>query len=1074
MRRGYNDHFRFRAKNPFLGEGQLVFANGDQTEGQAPSAQPKGIHAQIQEGPKLVASPELLALYPADQPPTQLQIAIEEFQDIEINLDFLDRINRYLQTDTETFDLGALPWKQNAEKIEEAVRNLQSKVTGLDLEVDDQVWATIRNKEEAEQRIQMVQLLSTWYEKIYEKYRERAQLIHELTVKAYAEEYDKLSAKWDAAPDIYRSYANNRKEQYEAAKKNLLAQAKEEIPLGDEKRLMELLSNYKKIFVDEEANLNRALKEMEQGVDVNGLQVELDIIKGRKKKEFQPKLGDFVSKSNAIIGHLKRLLSEVERSSLDDTEKNRRLKLLKGYLKKYESGLKKVSTFDAENFSNSSPMMERDEKGEDTEPMLFKGTDGQMHEVPLGLQDRIDMLKSGILTPEHVQVLSGTLADEIENYGSVIDFFNEDVSGRLDEALKMIKTETVEGPIRDGFGSNYKVIMMSPMDIWTMLEYAGQSFERSMNRTREYKVGKVGAMISQPLENLTWGPFKHFAVIPGDLDKKQTAAENEAVDFYMNDYKSNDDASVIQLSHEAGNQDQLKACIQLLAERGRLDWFDPLLLKQINRFQSVISFGIKDTDIHTYRASTPKFHESLRVALDSIYGDADFFRNMTSQNESSFNSAKEKYKAELYNASRQRGGLQGVTVEMLRLYKQNGADSKVDPAKFEYAVELGVIEGAVQPAELGLYMLIQAANMGLLPFDRLEKLYANKAGAIPYLEIFNEKIFNHNVLRQWANISPLDGESMSAMSNYQVPHKFMQWFHTFVMVNPRVRGRITQKLSSGTKLDSDLVTLFIPYSSESSYTNMLQVTPQGNTVEEWVIHGASQYQLFALHNQLAHMDDIDKEVEGKFEGVSANDELTNMIAGYVKWDSTLEGRYNFGKEHVRWTDSMKKEGPRCDFVNNYYFDGSEKDASGSAQYATAYGYAVKTREIIHKLDPEIFDILFMVGKPSEADVKKVVQLAGEKYFYDFGGNPPTESEAMYKNISGLIGVIIKKQRKGSEGTLRKLIEEVKAGHAEFNKAHNEDPKTKDETPWDDEVQFYPPMPKEETGGEGVSSGWITS
>jgi len=1067
MRRGYNDHFRFRAKNPFLGEGQLVFADGDDPGVQAPSKapQPKSIHSEIQAGPQLKASPELIAMYPEGQPPTQLQIATDEFQVLEVNLDFLDRINRYIQTDTEKFDLGALPWKQNAEKISEAVTNLQATVTDLDLNVDKDVWVTIRNKEESEQRIQMVQLLSTWYEKIYETYRKRAQLIHELTVKAYVAEYDKLGAKWDDAPNVYRSYANHKKEQFEAAKANLLAQTSHEIPLGEEKRLVEMLAVYKHFFEDEEAKLNRALKEMEREVDLKGVQEKLDAVKERHSKEYKPKTSEFISKSNTILIHLRRLLTEVERSDLDDTEKKRRLKLLSEYVGKYEKGIKNVQSFSNETFSNSNPFLEIDENGKPGAPKLFKGTDGNMHQMPIGLQDRINMLNSGILDPEQVQALAGGIQDEVKNYDSILDKFKDDVEGGLDQALETISTETVAGPIREGFGSNREIIWMSPMDIWTMLEYAGQSFERSMNRTREYKVGKVGSMISRPLEKLSdWGPFKHFAVIPGDLDKKQTAAENEAVDFYMNDYKSNDDASVIQLSHEAGNKDQLKACIQLLAERGRLNWFDPLLLKQINRFQSVISFGLKNSDINTYHASKPKFDESLRVALDSIYGDADFFRNMTSQNESSFNSAKEKYKAELFNAARQRGGLQGVAVEMLRLQQLKGSDSKVDPAKFEYTIEIGITEGAIQPPELGLYMLIQAAHMGLLPFDRLEKLYANKAGAIPYLEIFNEKIFNHNVLKQWANIVPLDSESLNTMSGGAVPNKFMQWFHTFVMANPRVRGRIMKVLSQGTgNLDSDLLPLFIPYNSETVAANMLQINPHGHTIEEWVIHGASQYQLLALHNQLAHFDEQDKEQGANFGSVSAHDELSNMITNYIKWDSTLENRFDpsKGKDHVRWTDTMKKQGARCDFVDKIYWGSDDTDAEGNKYYGTTYGYALKVREIITELDPEVFEILFKEGAaPNPGEVQRVVEIAESRYGYDFGSAKPQDADTLYRQLSGIVNAIVRTQD-SSTGTLRPLIAKVKAAHAEVN---------------DDvgRLQMYPPISKEETGGEGVSSGWVTS
>ena len=170
----------------------------------------------------------------------------------------------------------------------------------------------------------------------------------------------------------------------------------------------------------------------------------------------------------------------------------------------------------------------------------------------------------------------------------------------------------------------------------------------------------------------------------------------------------------------------------------------------------------------------------------------------------------------------------------------------------------------------------------------------------------------------------------------------------------------------------------------------------------------------------------------------------------------MDRRYlNTGsKKYVRWTDTLKNQSPRSSFVNNYFWNGKAKDDSGNNAYGTTYAYAVRCREIISQLDPEIFSILFKAeGAPTEVEVKTITDKAASVYGYNFDGNVPKTGDELYSRISGLVGAIIQNQNVEG-GTLRTLISQIKSQHNEFYTQHNDDNAGDN---WGEAINFYPPV-----------------
>ena len=193
---------------------------------------------------------------------------------------------------------------------------------------------------------------------------------------------------------------------------------------------------------------------------------------------------------------------------------------------------------------------------------------------------------------------------------------------------------------------------------------------------------------------------------------RQQKAEAEEVSEWKSRYENLDAWQLMDemrkiAASTAPSQDQLKAILRILAEKGRIDWRDPNLWICLNKLQSTTELKPGDKLL---LHNPVLLRQRLQTALGEIY-DYDEFSSLERSNEGSYQSEKGKYDT-LH--SRMQDTLDDRLDELLA---QHRAGEQVDPILYESIMEYSIKNGKCF-AENIMFHLIAGMASGLLAPDR--------------------------------------------------------------------------------------------------------------------------------------------------------------------------------------------------------------------------------------------------------------------------------------------------------------------------------------------------------------------
>lgn len=201
-----------------------------------------------------------------------------------------------------------------------------------------------------------------------------------------------------------------------------------------------------------------------------------------------------------------------------------------------------------------------------------------------------------------------------------------------------------------------------------------------------------------------------------DLGREARARQQKAEAEEVNEWKSRyETLDAWQLMDElkgiangiAPNRDQLKAILKILADKGRIDWYNQDLWTALNKLQTKVELKPGD---QLLLHNSVLLRQRLRTALGEIY-DYDEFENLERTNEGSYQSEKGKYDT---RHSRMQDKLTDQLDEMLIQHKTG---EQVDPILYESIMEYCIKNGKSY-AENIMFHLISGMAAGLLAPDR--------------------------------------------------------------------------------------------------------------------------------------------------------------------------------------------------------------------------------------------------------------------------------------------------------------------------------------------------------------------
>ncbi|MBU0981481.1 hypothetical protein KKC94_02195 [Patescibacteria group bacterium] len=679
-------------------------------------------------------------------------------------------------------------------------------------------------------------------------------------------------------------------------------------------------------------------------ISIDQLEREYEALVEKKKNDIDPKAKELSQEAAATLSELEELERIIKNNSYieEDYKKNEleTLEKQKNIIRDWGN----ISNIYDDIFSDEEYF--RNEKGE---KILFKSGDKPKFQIQQGLRLQLNALKSGAMDKGDTISFANGLHEAFEKYDKLLDETRDNGMYEIKIARNKISSyielyKNIPEP-----GSGYEWQFISLQNVKRAGEIIKEWATRRYNRDQNLRLGKTVFKVLKPLENLPY-----VQTLPNEFDKMKEQAEQEEVNHYKDIYGNKDAWQIQDVARTTNNQDELKACLYLLADRGRIRWDDPGLLKQFNKFQDQIVF---DEDISVETLDMSRFMSRLQKVVGVLW-DYDTFNEWYNTNNSNYESGKQKNEERMNRIAEYSGGLQRHLKGLLKRYKEKGEAAKVDPHEYEEAVDYSIIYGKMT-GEAKLYYLIQGIATGLLSADRGSAINSKRINNYPVIDYFGSSTARGEKpnLKDIREVAALNWEDNEPGPMY------LNWFETQAMRLQRVQTRIDKVFTGGQTLDHDDSTAFLAYVNDSTATEILRKQSNGYTLpmtgmQNWTV-AHLQFMDSAAFNEYDKKDDT-------------RDDLVRFVSQFVTMDAITSERMYKNQTFFRWGSSGAYESvPRA--VGAY-----------TSMFKRGNDYTVRKnmetcRSYVRELDPDFFDPLFNGTIKSNEQVKQFVENLKKKY-----------------------------------------------------------------------------------------------
>jgi len=567
-------------------------------------------------------------------------------------------------------------------------------------------------------------------------------------------------------------------------------------------------------------------------------------------------------------------------------------------------------------------------------------------------------------------------------------------------------------PAQPRKGAKWEYFWLAPRDVTHVWHTVTEWTTRRHERVAKGRAAKFGSKAFKVLDNdlLKDIPkLNELKQLPNEFAKEAEQTDHHEWSHFKEMYAQYEMWHVESIAHETSNPDELRGCMELLAENGRLRFDKPELWMQFNRFQKMVDIPLT-TEYNL--ANYIQLEKRLRTAMYAMWGDMDYYTTMKNKNSSSYDSKKSSFEKDCDAWAEQEGGLHQILEDALKEYKhpkkgEHGA--KVDPILYEGVIDFAITKGKLDPEEK-LYFLIQGMACGLLSMDRGSAIDGKHLNLYPPLEYFASatKRGKKPTREDLQEIAELDYTT------------FLEWYHSECMTLPKVTQRIDKTITQGNALDHDDIVGYAGHMSEASVEALFKRYGTGYKLPLTGAQNITVAMLFYLDNFAENSD------------AQSPQDLQRFIGSFVRFDGIL-GR----KMYVDDKDLFRMDDDTSLNANARYYQAYKGmyGRGGKGQPQSCREHLYQVQQYLRDLDPEFFDPLFngSLKKDDKAKVESIVRRMKASYGEEVFGvlsdgktavNEPKTPDELYQTAGTVAGNIIKKRPE----RLQKLIARIKQDH----------------------------------------------
>lgn len=326
---------------------------------------------------------------------------------------------------------------------------------------------------------------------------------------------------------------------------------------------------------------------------------------------------------------------------------------------------------------------------------------------------------------KHVADLSDwdRILDTFEEVGNKADEFAEFINDYDENSSEYSRRGIMWRSVKEHFGD---VQCFSVNDIIATWKKFWESREVIKKRESDQMVASIG-------QYLTWGTVRQ------EFRRMGEDSEEQRVNEYKGNYGDLEMYNVKKRLYDTNDQDEARACIDLLNEDGRLQWGDPMLWRTLMRLGGGVTFNIpedKDTK------DLAEIREKVKIACSAIWSEK-VFKEWDTNIKGNIEKQLAQFEGEFDLKEKMGISVKDTLSDMLQKWARGDIDDDdINPAKYEAFLRHAFLKGKLNGnPDSRIYFLIMGVSLRnpngqtlLDPdiFNRFQDLMNN----YPYIEFF--------------------------------------------------------------------------------------------------------------------------------------------------------------------------------------------------------------------------------------------------------------------------------------------------------------------------------------------------
>ncbi len=355
---------------------------------------------------------------------------------------------------------------------------------------------------------------------------------------------------------------------------------------------------------------------------------------------------------------------------------------------------------------------------------------------------------------------------------------------------------------------------MSISDIISMFRDIKEDIQRMWNRRSQAARSRMGERITGLIPEV----IPYFGWLKHDFRGREKASEQEEVGIWEKRYEKIDEEQLLRMVGETTNRDQVKAIVNLLTNRGRMDFdHEPFwtTLERLSRYSMPHGPCRRDNLLrNTY----------LQKLITDIWGEKSLFEHWKTTNDGGIKKGKDSFQATTDDLSNIRKGLKGMLHRLLqnRIKEQSGGElskeEEVNPHLYEQVLNYAMRNGKMTMEEKFFY-LIQGIAHGIMNVDRLHGFTGEQGGVLmqfPFIDYFTDK---NNTLPEIRKIASRIGTPDQVEPDYRTTY----FLYQEVMQNKSAQDRMSKALKVAQNIDHEDIPMLLSVLDYNNVKNLISV-----------------------------------------------------------------------------------------------------------------------------------------------------------------------------------------------------------------------------------------------------------